>query len=85
MVLVVPAIELFVAFVLVFISCELAGRISVEFEQIYDIITNSNWYLFPVPVKKVLPTILINAQQEVYFECFGSIPCNRDTFKRVCK
>lgn len=85
MVIVVPAVELFVAFVLVFISCELADRISVEFEQICNIISTSNWYAFPISYSKMLPTILANAQEDVYFECFGSIPCNRETFKRVGK
>lgn len=84
MVIVVPAVELFVAFALVLISCELAGRISINFEHICDTIANSKWYLFPISIRKILPTILINAQEEVYFECFGSIPCNRETFKRVC-
>lgn len=84
-VIVVPAVELFVAFVLVFISCELADRISVEFEQICNIISTSNWYAFPISYSKMLPTILANAQEDVYFECFGSIPCNRETFKRVGK
>lgn len=83
-IIVVPAVELFVAFVLVFISCELAGRISNNFECICDTISNSNWYAFPLSIRKILPIILINAQEEVYFECFGSIPCNRETFKRVC-
>lgn len=34
-------------------------------------------------VQKILPTILIHAQQPINIHCFGSIPCNRETFKKV--
>ena len=71
-------------FVLLFASCELAGRMSIEFDDINDQINRFDWYLFPHEMQQLLPIIMANTQQEVGFECFGSILCNRDTFKKVC-
>lgn len=69
---------------LVFISCEFAERLGMRFDEINDEINNFNWYLFPHGIlQKALPTIMINAQKKVYFECFGSITCNRENFKKV--
>lgn len=80
---VVPFFELFWSFGLVFITCELAGRVCIEFDDIDAIVGQFSWYLFSDEVKKMLPTIMINAQQEVGYECFGSVLCNRETFKKV--
>lgn len=80
---VVPFVELFWSFGLVFITCELAGRLSIEFDDISATVGQFSWYLFSDEVKKMLPTILINAQQEVGIECFGSVLCNRETFQKV--
>lgn len=42
-----------------------------------------DWYIFPIEMQKMLPTILIEAQQLVALECFGSILCSREVFKQV--
>lgn len=81
--LLIPFFELFWAFGLVLITCELAGRMSSEFEEIDFLISQLKWYLFPVDVQKMLTTIMINAQRDVGFVCFGSAMCNRETFKNV--
>lgn len=41
------------------------------------------WYLFPLEIKQILPIVLMNAQQPVNLKCIGSIPCDRETFKKV--
>lgn len=79
----VPMVELFWSFGLVFIDCELASRISNEFDNIDYLIGQFDWYLFPYEVRKMLPLFMMNAQQEVGFICFGSLMCNRETFKKV--
>lgn len=79
--MIMPVLELVVSFLLVFISCELIGRINYGFEAIGNI--QHEWYLFPSNVQKMLPLILLYAQQPVNINCFGSIPCNRETFKKV--
>ena len=79
----VPVFELFVSFNLVFICCELAGRLSDEFVEICSEIERIKWYSLPLKMQQILPFVLIHAQEPVDFECFGSMPCDRETFKRV--
>lgn len=64
--------------------CELGQRISNAFEEIDDVIAQYNWYLFPDKLKRMLPIILMNTQDRVAFECFGSIACSREAFRKVC-
>lgn len=71
------------AFMSLFITCEVFGRISSKFDDINDIMNQYEWYFFPLNVQKILPIILIYAQQPVNIYCFGSIACNRETFKKV--
>lgn len=81
--LVVPAFELIVSFSLVFVCCELAGRMSRRFDEISSHINQFKWYLFPNKIKQNLPFVMMNAQKPVYFEYFGTIPCDRQTFQSV--
>lgn len=83
MVFVTPVFELILVFILLVATCELSGRLAYQFDDIDYIMKQFKWYLFPLKVRKNLPTILINAQQPVYFECIGSIPCDRETLKKV--
>lgn len=71
------------AFQTVFITCEICQRITNGCDKFNDQIERFEWYLFPANIQRILPTIIINVQQPVYFECFGSIACNRDAFKQV--
>lgn len=71
------------AFGVVGIICELGQRLSNAFDEIPDTIVDFEWYLFPPGIQRILPTILLAAQQPVYLECFGSISGTRETFKNV--
>lgn len=71
------------AFGLLFFTCEVGQRFSDEFDDICDVIEQFNWYAFPAQVQRMLPIIILAAQQPVAVECFGSIMCLRDTFKSV--
>lgn len=73
----------FNAFSTACIACELGQRTSGAFEEIEDMIGQYHWYLFPDEVKRILPIILMGAQQSAEWECFGSFSCNRDTLKKV--
>lgn len=85
MLLATSILELLGTFTFLFVPGELAGRISSRFEDINDLITQFDWYLFPQEVKQTLPLIMINSQQEVGFTCLGSFLCNRATFKKVSR
>lgn len=69
--------------VAVFIACELGQRMTDAFDEINDTLDQSNWYLLPIEFQRILPMIMVNAQQPVFLECFGSIGCTRDVFKNV--
>lgn len=69
--------------ILVFVACELGHRITDAFDRIDFTIDQLDWYLFPIEVKRVLPMIIVSAQQPVSVGCFGSIVCIRDVFKNV--
>lgn len=71
---------------LAFLCCELGQRITNAFDDIDEVLlVELNWYLFPIEIKKILPTILINTQEVVALHCFGSIVCGRESFKDVSK
>lgn len=63
--LLVPIIELIWAFGLVFISCELAGRISSACETFNDEVNQFQWYLFPTKIQRMLPMVIANTQRTI--------------------
>lgn len=71
------------SFMTLFATCEVYGMISSEFDTINDVIDQFDWYLFPINVQKALPMILLNVQQPIDINFFGSIRCNRETFRKV--
>lgn len=71
------------SFGLLFIMCELGERATNSIGEISDKINELDWYSYPLEIQKRFTTILIIAQQPVFFECFGSIYCTRESFKKV--
>lgn len=74
---------LYMSYGLVFIACELCERVSDAFNQIDEVIDQLDWYKYPPDIKRMLPVIMINAQESIVIECFGSISCSRMVFKQV--
>lgn len=70
-------------FVLLFAPCEMGERLGNLFIKFDVEIGQMNWYLFPIDIQKVLPIVMINTQQPVLIEFFGSIACTRSQFKKV--
>lgn len=83
MMLIVMAFEVFYSFCVVFVTCELGERLMSEYEDIEYVICQFDWYLLPADVQKTLPTIIINAQQAVNIQCFGSTNTSRESFQKV--
>lgn len=71
------------SFGLVFIACELCERVSNAFEEICTVIDQLDWYKYPSDIKRMLPMIMMNVQEPIAIECFGSISCSRKVFKQV--
>lgn len=62
---------------------ELGQRLTNAFDEIGYSLEQFDWYLFPMEFKRILPMIMVIAQQPVELECFGSIKCSRIVFKKV--
>ena len=82
-VLFAPICNLFIMIVILYTVCELAERMSSEFDDINILIGRFDWYLLPLETQQMLPLIMANAQQKIGFKCFGSTMCNRNSFKKV--
>lgn len=71
------------ALILTYLPCEFGEQLSNGIVEIDDCIDQFNWYLFPLEIRQMLPIILISVQQPVEIRFFGSVACNRDSFKKV--
>lgn len=71
------------SFVTIFGLCELGERVSNAFEESNGAFDRLKWYLFPVEMWQMLPTVIIAAQQPIKFDVFGKISCCREDFKMV--
>lgn len=83
MVLLETAVEVFYAFGTIFLLCELGERLTIAYDELECEIEQYEWYLFPIEIQRLLPLVVINAQQLVAMQCFGRISSNRDAFKKV--
>lgn len=54
-------------------------------EIFHTICSHWQWYEFPFGIKKVIPIILMNAQQPVYVKGYIGVYCTRGFIKSVCK
>lgn len=68
---------------MVFTICELSQRLTNGYSDVNDMIVQFEWYLFPYEIRRILPVILNAVQQPVEFECFGSVACSRESFRKV--
>ena len=75
--------ETFSGFIAVFVACELGQRVTNAFHVISLTIEEMNWYLLPIEIQQILPTIIARSQDPVTLECFGSIKLSREVFKQV--
>lgn len=83
MLLLISIHNMFWAFTLVFVACELGERVRNEFDGVRLLVDQLKWYLFPLNLRQLVPTIVINSQNPVEFKCFGSISCSRESFQKV--
>lgn len=81
--MIVMSVEVVCVFGLLFFTCETGERFKTGFDDISDEIDQFSWYAFPTEVKRLLPIIILIAQQPVAVECFGSIMCLRESFRKV--
>lgn len=84
MALVITIAQVIYVFFGVGVACELGERSSGIFDAINDDIGKIDWYLYPIEIKRILPTIMIVTQKPIYVEFFGSQSVSRETFVQVC-
>lgn len=75
----------FWAIILVFTTCECGQRFSDAFKSFNGVLSQIDWYLLPISAQRILPMIIINAQQPMDVRCYGNVPCGRATFKKVMR
>lgn len=56
-----------------------------SFENISELLYQSDWFKQPQHVQKTLLLMMQNAQQEMFYTTFGGFPLNVDTLGRVSK
>lgn len=71
------------SFSLVFLVCDFGHKVNAAFGQIDYAFDHISWYLFPYAMWKLLPIIIIGAQQSTDLSVFGRISCSREDFKKV--
>lgn len=78
-------IELFFSFFGLFGFCEFGERLREAFDEINMVLNQIKWYLLPRKTQKILSIMLMFTQRPVELDIFGSVSCNRITFKKVSK
>lgn len=73
----------FWSILVVFVACEFGQRFSDALDSCDDKLAQLDWYLVPRRIQRMLPMIILNSQQPMIVQCFGNVPCGRETFKKV--
>lgn len=76
-------LQAFYALCIVFIACELCERLTIAYAELEQKIEQFEWYAFPIKAQRLLPILMLNAQQPITLQCFGGISTNREAFKKV--
>lgn len=76
-------VEALYAFCIVFVTCERGEQLTIAYDEIDCVIEQFDWNSFSIEIQRLLPILLIGAQQPVTLRCFGSILANREAFKQV--
>lgn len=75
--------EMFWTFGVMFMCCHFGEMITNEFDDLSDQIYQSDWDSYPYQVRRLLPIVILAAQEPVHFQTFGRINCTYDTYKKV--
>ena len=73
----------FWALTLVLICCELGQRLSNLISEINNSFDRIDWYLLPIEIQQMLPTIIMYTQKSFALNFFGTSSCSRKQFKKV--
>lgn len=68
---------------LVLIACEAGQHVSDVFSEVDYVLGQMDWYLLSIEMQRMLPAIIMFAQEPVVVKFFGSLSCSREQFKKV--
>lgn len=71
------------SYLFVFIFCEFGEEVKSKFSEINSTIGQSDWYEYPIEIRKLLSTVIFYTQKPVTLNGFGSISYTREAFKMV--
>lgn len=80
-----PAVVSTIFLTELFILCYFGDRVTQSFEEIGESIYQQVWYLYPIEVRRKLPSIISVAQIPLYVTAFSVISCTLEYFKVVSK
>lgn len=66
-----------------FSCCEISQRASNAYEGVENRIYQIDWYLLPIKIQTMLPSVMLYSQQSFTVRFFGSYSCNRERFLQV--
>lgn len=73
----------FGALLLVLFTCEAGQQFSNAFSKVDDIVCQLNFYLLPIEIQRMLPILIMYAQEPLVVVFFGSLSGTREQFKKV--
>lgn len=75
--------QIFNNFTIAFIYCEFGERLGIGFSDSYGIMCQFEWHSFPIEIQRMLPNVMIIAQQPSPLHNLGSFTYSRETYKKV--
>lgn len=67
----------------IFLVCEIGERMTKEFSAFNESLILSDWYTYPIGMRRIFALILANAQKPVIVQGFASTFCVREYFRLV--
>lgn len=64
-------------------ACEIGQRFCNAFEEVDNVLGQINFYLLPIEIQCLLPTVILYFQEPLVVRFFGSLCCTREQFKEV--
>lgn len=80
-----PFTRIFWSIAQIYLFCNFGENVTNRFSAINDSVYECSWYSFPKEVQRILPIVMVSAQQSLVIKAFGNILCTRQTFKTVNK
>lgn len=71
------------AFAVDFLVCELGQWAANQYEAFNDELSSCAWYSLPIDMQRLYWIFLLDTQQPLHVQSYGSIVCSRETFKKV--